>query len=1216
METSTGLLVPIEITAYCLGSIDAIQAEKFSRASTWNSKMSANFGVMNDGATNDGAMPESNGVHELRDAPLWSLEVGAHLHWVMPDALTHRTQSDSGVDFSALPNRWLLTRFVLHNNKPVTKSWVIMSDLLSVDKPDNKNAFSLPVDDKTANFRYLGVSEVYTDNWSEPTVLSGDSVPSDDSRQTLFGSPINKVASGDIAFVSYYPNARKLFGFYDALDDVQVAGEHVDLMYTLVGWFSDSRHDPLSTALTLGQLQEQYQWTCNHYSETPPCYSLYHGQVENILWNRAKRYINDNRTPVKADAAIGNNPSETFGAFFNGTHNEQLACFDRLFNAFEIDTLSQLSQPNPSQPNPRQWSELQETLHAGQFTGNSGGTIYTVQSAQVDTNCSSDIDPALPPPLANSLNLLNQYQQELDLAAIQLQQYYWQLFAAWYRIVQVSSTDAGSAYNTLYSLLRLNAQVQTHYANAESSLRAQKTVVEKMLSDSLTLQSQPAPAFLNPNEPTVLLSGEMFDAVRRYGGDARHNKNGYLVCRLNSDTVTQVKVNVSGEQILSAGDYQGVDLSRPNHLIYAQDIDTLLKESCLLNTAFTADRLGADASTLETDLSAWLNANVQSGNVYHAFIGSLPSPVAVQWLHGNPWMPMFLNWQVNFYPLLDTGENGTLKNYRDDFFTANFSVDPNNIGTVTYQPNSSEGGIDIDPAAINFDSLSPGSGVQQIHGTALLSLTATDTLETNIANYLKKQADNNLNKQADNNLKKHATNDLKQHADTTLSTIEPALKSTTILMQSLSGFNENLLMAKQALRLSIRSNASPGTPVANLTNQVTDIIKDLSQLPPLAPMLNGHFNPIRAGFMKFSGEIVDVFGQKRPLEIGNLYIADTMGAVYKQKTEADIVYLQPRLTQPSRLLFRWLAANSSEYDEMNFHPATTPVCGWLLTNHLSGVFFVYDQQGLPLGSLFPSLDNTRIIWQATLGDKETLGQTVDQVMDGQNMYLAQLVKALSSATSEWFVDYWQAVKKAAGLTAPSTSASDIAVSDVGAGTLVGRPLALVQASLLLELQGFSSYNLGWNTLNSDRFEQTDNGLSSVRFPLVLGNIDQIDDGLIGYFKQKPNDDYDYSTFYSDAAVAKSKTGVVPPSATNLLLTPCSTTPGDAPSVSRGEQKVLMLIDPRAGIHVSSGILPTQYLEIPQDQYLDIARSLDIALRPIAARSVTNKHFYPSARDWC
>lgn len=46
----------------------------------------------------------------------------------------------------------------------------------------------------------------------------------------------------------------------------------------------------------------------------------------------------------------------------------------------------------------------------------------------------------------------------------------------------------------------------------------------------------------------------------------------------------------------------------------------------------------------------------------------------------------------------------------------------------------------------------------------------------------------------------------------------------------------------------------------------------------------------------------------------------------------------------------------------------------------------------------------------------------------------------------------------------------------------------------------------------------DNQFTQVQFPIILGDMNQINDGLTGYFKTQDNKtDYDWTTFYSEAA---------------------------------------------------------------------------------------------------
>jgi hypothetical protein len=94
----------------------------------------------------------------------------------------------------------------------------------------------------------------------------------------------------------------------------------------------------------------------------------------------------------------------------------------------------------------------------------------------------------------------------------------------------------------------------------------------------------------------------------------------------------------------------------------------------------------------------------------------------------------------------------------------------------------------------------------------------------------------------------------------------------------------------------------------------------------------------------------------------------------------------------------------------------------------------------------------------------------------------------------------------------------------------------------------------------------------VKFPVRLGDLANIDDGLVGYLIEAagPNP---YSTFYSAAAPAAGGNGVVQPTPTTIELT-LNATP----------LMLTMLVDPRAAVHVTTGILPALELGIPPDQY--------------------------------
>lgn len=1160
-SSNSGLVVPIDLVAYCVGSIDAHE-----RTGTFAGATTSYVAQ----ASQDAAQAFL-GANVTRDPnlqpPLWPLEAGIHLHWAAPDGLTHASQTQNGLEFPALPNRWLVTRVVVQGSSVTAKSWIIESDTLSTTPPGGKRAPTLPVQDNAQNYRYLGVWKVFDGSWQEPTIPQGQTI------KALFGSEIHAVASGDIAFAAFYPNARGIFGFYDDTSDLQTSGsEPLNLMYLVTGWFSDPTNDPLTTHSAPADLQQNYKWTYTPSGATPQ-YSLYSGVAQDIRWNPATRYLGDDQPAVQVDVAIGNNPAEALAAYFRGIDHPSLPLFEQLFTALEMGLLSRLGQPAPGQ-----LAELAETIHEKGFNSVDGGTIYTIVPAgSVRTGGSDTPAPNLPLPLADALNLLNELQQERDLATTEVQQYRWQLFADWYRLVQVNATDTTAANATLSSRLARWPTIQRNLATAQDMVEKQRAVVTSMLGSAWELKPVPAPRFWVPNEPVVLLAGPDVAAARRHGGDGRYEANGNLVCRLTTDLVSAATVSVTSPVTISGSRFSAALPPSPNHLPHAADVAALVTEACVLDTAIAAALTGGSDAALMTALTECLTAGTApSGNAYQSFAGALPSPVEISWWGPtNPWLPLMMLWELDFAPLFPTASRGAAQSYAPGFFTANFTVDPDDVGTIAYTPSGGVGSIDVDPQTLDFD---PRAGrAARYTGSAVLSAAAADNLEAILDQYLQTTS------------------------DATLQTILGQLQQTNILMQAMSGFNAALLTREQSLQLHIGVGSGAPFSLRNVTKEVQAVLPDLSLIPPLSPLGNGSFNPVRAGFAKIRLQILDTFGEKRPVQIGNLYLAKDLATSYRGNVEPGIIYLQPRLALGARVLFRWLSADTLEYDEMNAHPATSPVCGWLLPSHLQRGLFFYDQLGRPVGSLTVMEDATGIAWQSAPGNDATIDKGVEAAMQDQNPHLRDLAVMLAHASVGFFRAFYDAVDAAASSVSPPN-----ADSSAGMAVLVGRPVALVQASLLLELQGITAYDQTWNTLvPGEKYQDTDDGLSAVQFPAVVGDIDQLDDGLVGYFKQGPGGNYDLGTFYTEAADAGATSGVVRPSANNLLLTPTSTPEGQLPSIRTGEQKLLMLMDPRAGIHLTTGILPTQYVEIPPAQYADTLGALDMTfltapvLRPLA-----------------
>ncbi|CCI29143.1 hypothetical protein MICAH_5520001 [Microcystis aeruginosa PCC 9809] len=153
---------------------------------------------------------------------------------------------------------------------------------------------------------------------------------------------------------------------------------------------------------------------------------------------------------------------------------------------------------------------------------------------------------------------------------------------------------------------------------------------------------------------------------------------------------------------------------------------------------------------------------------------------------------------------------------------------------------------------------------------------------------------------------------------------------------------------------------------------------------------------------------------------------------------------------------------------------------------------------------------------------------------------------------------------------------------------MGRPIAVVRASLNLELEGLPAINQDWGVFWQDlrrNFRETDS-FEKVKFPIRLGEYKQLNDGLLGYWLEGDNGSIK-DVFYAPQSDLE---GINHPAIKfhngnnpwhiDLNLK-------DSPTL------LTMLIDPRGKVHATTGILPTKSIDIPPDQYQQALEKIEI-----------------------
>jgi len=815
------------------------------------------------------------------------------------------------------------------------------------------------------------------------------------------------------------------------------------------------------------------------------------------------------------------------------------------------------------------------------------------------------IDFTLPEELGNALNQLNLFQAIYDDLAAGVATRRGQLFADWTKYLASKNDEAKNYIEK--EIEALNRLVQEFKAKETARDRAKGDLkdllrlpkyVRPAQSGSAPpvyeyeLDSVTAPRYYQPNDPVILLSG--VDPSTRYGGDGRLDpeKKGNLICRLSDEITTPGELtNLAQEKryllntFCARADWDGIF---PPALPYRDDLISLCVEACLLNH-WMAKLTGS------ADLVQYQSNYITRGETGD-FKGVAPSRIGFT-EYAQPWIPLILQWETafsSFQPL--RGPNQIQASYPETWGLQNFELSQSNP--------------EIAYTGTNPGFLGPGATTYQ--GTA--------TLMHNV--------ELNLIAQIDRYLKDHPPvpeEDLQPVQKMKRALGEISQRQIKMMAQSMEGFHRQLLMRDQSLQMRVVAPPPPrirqdqalkqkyleafafGGKVSNAVLGECDAscLEDRSQ-----------YNPLRAGILKITRlRVLDAFGQIRDIihpnqpsgaiPPGDVILSARLKKAPKEWNETAAV-LPLRIAQPARLSFRYRSASFTASDlhgapdsatspEMNGDPASSPIFGWVLYNRFDHALAIYDEEGLPVGS-FNLLGPP---WQETPGPKRSvvnphlveflqhLGGQVPENREDPNYskfraFLSKLIDTIDHV--------------AAGIE------PDGYKQDQGLVMLIGRPLALVIADLRLDLYGtmpgeeslpghpaidqsreaFDAVKSAPSYVEKDRRSAD---FAKVRFPVLLGDDGKVQDGLVGYFVKDQDASATYRTFYAPSAASGESPDVLTPPVTGterLSLAPADKFP----------KTVVMLVDPRAAVHASTGILPVKSITLPPAYYADALKRID------------------------
>lgn len=1094
---------------------------------------------------------------------------GLHLHWALPDGLTkgHYDPEADTIVFPELPTRWLVVRRTgAAGSRSFDRGWVVESDYLAPPGVNRRGiAIDIPFgDDRTGQpYRHLG------------RVLPLDSWPSPDSPARL--ESLTAVGFGDPGFAAYYPSCFSLFGFWDADPPADLK----TVEYLVLGWYPDGDRDirdPLRRlARTAGfgpeAVEEQFDWVLDPASagsampERILCYSL-------IEFAPARNHADDRVAPIAV--TVANSPGEALAARLarNIVERQRPTLADptgaRANVELQLEALDVGAELDEDGLSLR--TQVEALQHRARFGPVDSSTTWRIRVE--DSQAAPTGDPAAPvrrTPLSvavvSALDELNDLQNRYDADTRTIGGLQTRLFADWYKyMISMYPPDAGPRT----------------YPEPD---RIKFFIEQGDLADLQALMARTGRLDLNADggAPTVA------------DGDADSLAANVVAALQRLDTA--LAAFESGLSTEERDRYVFAIETVPGGRFWQATNPVVLLSG---DGAKPTPRHGQDGTLQCRTLSADLTTAAGATAAAQVMDGTIPADDQGynRW-RAQPWNPVVLEWKVQLFSLTERSElHGGGERYSHSYITNNFESP---ILSPELETKPGRGKLVPDP------SVYVGSTILTGHAADLLRSEIIDRLVRKSATVTAELAKAGV---TDPEAQAAALDDPSTVADliralparsvddpnyTLLRSLEELVAMPSV-SQELGGFNEALIQRKDTIELPVDDPINFESYRSVSRRQISQALVGGGRVAP-SPL--NAFNPIRAGSLKVMDlRLIDTFGQLRRVDIDDLTTSTAMATPGAE----HLVRLSPRLAQPARLSFRWQAATAGGPDDgLNEATSNTvavessadkmPICGWLLPNVLARSLVVHDAAGQALGSFVAG--DVAATWRPPAG-----GSPAPTVADITNPHLRRVVEFLQRGIKTEggeFINNFMAVLE--------DGIDNIGGADhrgaQGAAALMGRPLAVVRASVDLQLLGVPAVDHTWEvfTRDLDRATRSTADFTKVRFPVRIGEYGHLGDGLIGYWLERrdaaghidfvgsdggPGRFYAPQSDYIDTETIETRFEAMSDGAINFHQ-----------AIDDPPQMLTLLMDPRYKVHATVGILPRKVLDIPMDQYTEALDGIEV-----------------------
>ena len=945
---------------------------------------------------------------------------------------------------------------------------------------------------------------------------------------------LTAVGPGLPTFAGFQPYNENVFSIHDPLTGV---ADTDTLSYLVVGWYTAWGGDPLATG-DFGATIDGLGWTIDEQqtaSQTILC-----GRALGVSWSKAGQPPDPQRPPASGvTMAVGNTSIDALTALIAQQAADDPTIDAELLEAFQYGLLDRLDAVDGR-------ADLARRAHDASFgSATAGGYAW-----HIDDDPSADAPPVDAAELAKEetwLVALNAAQRAYDQAVRQLAADRWQLYAYWWMngvAAQLPKPPTDVDLTELAAQLDPSNTTGLAYGVSQQAAALAKLVTDGTIPSGASqddLQSSidayahtqglPAGRVLKRAAlaPFALVNDPVV-LLTRTGSSALADPAATVACRFADEVLTALKW--SGGTIEAASVEAAVPA--PNLANLPAVTQSLLTEFFLLdpaNATLIANAIGSpDQTTIDAIATA---AGAPAANA----VPPKPPPFGfARW--EQPWQPLYLLWEANYWPIAHDV-----------------------TGAATWE---------FDGTHYAWNGTGAGSSLS-FAGRSLLTPQAVFNFQAQLDRYEK------------------------THPDPDLDLIAKFIASTDewdVLSQALDGFGTMLAVRDTSARL-----APPPSVIALVQDEdraapaPSDPYKEpFEGWPPSA------FQPYRSGQIGFTrvmvvdrfGQTIEVVTDQNNMQVTPI-IAPGLQATKKVDTLLPVAQLPQRPLQPARLDFDLVDA-VDDAKVVGLDVGANPVCSWVLRNYVDGSLLFFDAAGANLGEMrivTDATDTSTAWWTATPGSPyasvESLQSDFPQLCDFLTRFSAN--GAQGAADFDTLV---AVIDSTLPLIDPPGGDYDESIA-----VLVGRPLALVRARALLDLDGPPLPDPSWQYV----LQPQTPAFPSYGFPIRLGDLARVGDGLVGYF--------------TDGNYSRLNAVFVPTTAGTPYAAQIGGKAGNYLTLDFGASStadLTLLMDPRAPVHAVTDILPTSTLSLPAAFVSGPLSALSVTFRvgPLLTTDTTTK----------